>query len=58
MSLTIEQFFERLTESGLLSAAEVSTFQDSLPPDQRPRDVQALVTVLYRAGKQPKGVRP
>ena len=51
MAITLEQFIERLTHSGLMSAAELAALQDSLPPEQRPRDVQGLVTVLYRAGK-------
>jgi serine/threonine-protein kinase len=54
MAITVEQFIERLTESGLVSAAEISTFQDSLPPDQRPRDVQALAASLVKAGKLTK----
>ncbi len=54
MNVSLERFALELTESGLMSAAELSTFQDSLPPDQRPRDVKALVTVLYRAGKLTK----
>ena len=54
MAVTVEQFIERLTQSGLMSAAEISAFQDSLPPDQRPRDVKALVAALYRAGKLTK----
>ena len=44
MAITLEQFIERLTQSGLMSAAEVATLQDGLPPEQRPRDVQGLVT--------------
>ena len=51
MSITVQQFIERLVECGLLSAAEITPFHDGLPPEQRPKDVQALVTVLYRAGK-------
>ncbi|MGA2620565.1 MAG: serine/threonine-protein kinase, partial [Thermoguttaceae bacterium] len=51
MAITVEQFIERLTASGLMSAAEISAFQDSLPPAERPRDVKALVAALYRAGK-------
>ncbi len=42
MAVTVEQFIERLSQSGLMSAAEVSTFQDSLPPDKRPKNVQQL----------------
>ncbi len=54
MLISIEQFVERLTQSGVMSAADLAKFQDSLPPAQRPRDVQALVTLLYRAGKLTK----
>ena len=39
---------------GLLSAAEVSQFQDGLPPAKRPRDVQALAASLVKAGKLTK----
>ena len=54
MAITVEQFIERLSESGLMSAAEISAFQDSLPPAERPSDVQALATSLVKAGKLTK----
>jgi len=54
MSLSIAQFIERLAESGLMSAAEVSTFQDSIPPEKRPKDVQQLAQVLVQRGKLTK----
>ena len=54
MAITVEQFIERLTQSGLMSAAEVSTFQDSLPPDKRPKDVQQLAQALVQQGKLTK----
>jgi serine/threonine-protein kinase len=54
MSITVEQFIERLTQSGLMSAAEVSTFQDGLPPDKRPKDVQQLAQALVQRGKLTK----
>ena len=54
MAITIEQFIERLTESGLMSAADVSTFHESLPPDKRPRDVKQLAQVLVQQGKLTK----
>ena len=54
MSITVEQFVERLTESGLLSAAEVSTIQEGLPPEKRPKDVQQLAQVLVQQGKLTK----
>jgi serine/threonine protein kinase len=54
MALSVEQFIARLSESGLMSPAEVSTFQESLPPAERPRDVQALAAGLVKAGKLTK----
>jgi serine/threonine protein kinase len=54
MAITVEQFIERLTQSGLMSAAEVSTFQESLPPDKRPKDVQQLARALVQHGKLTK----
>jgi serine/threonine-protein kinase len=54
MAITVQQFIERLTQSGLMSAAELAAFHDSLPPAERPRDVKALVAALYRAGKLTK----
>jgi formylglycine-generating enzyme required for sulfatase activity/serine/threonine protein kinase len=54
MAVTVEQFIERLTGSGLISAAEVSTFQDSLPPDKRPKDAQQLAQALVQHGKLTK----
>jgi serine/threonine protein kinase len=54
MAISVEQFIERLSESGLLSAAEVSAFQDGLPPHKRPRDVQTLAAGLVKAGKLTK----
>jgi serine/threonine protein kinase len=51
MAITLQQFIERLTASGLMSAAEISAFQEGLPPAERPGDVKALVAALYRAGK-------
>ncbi|MGA2621911.1 MAG: serine/threonine-protein kinase, partial [Thermoguttaceae bacterium] len=54
MAVTVQQFIERLSQSGLMSAAEISAFQDGLPPDQRTGDVKALVAALYRAGKLTK----
>ena len=54
MAVTVEQFIVRLTQSGLMSAAEVSTFQDSLPPDKRPKDVQQLARALVQHGKLTK----
>ncbi|MGD0896877.1 MAG: serine/threonine-protein kinase, partial [Thermoguttaceae bacterium] len=54
MAITVQQFIERLTESGLMSAAEVAKFQEGLPSDKRPRDVQQLAQVLVQHGKLTK----
>ena len=51
MALTLEQFVERLTRSGLMSAAELSAFQGSLAPEKRPKDAQGLARELIQAGK-------
>jgi serine/threonine-protein kinase len=54
MAISVEQFIERLTESGLLSAADLSQLQDSLPPERQPKDVQQLAQVLVQRGKLTK----
>ncbi|HUT93602.1 MAG TPA: bifunctional serine/threonine-protein kinase/formylglycine-generating enzyme family protein [Thermoguttaceae bacterium] len=51
MAVTLKQFVENLTQSGLMSAAELSAFQEGLPPEKRPRDVQDLARELIQAGK-------
>ena len=51
MAVTLEQFIENLTRSGLVSADELSAFQDGLPPDKRPSDPQGLARELIQAGK-------
>jgi len=42
MSVTLQQFSERLTRSGLLTAAELAAFEESLPPEKRPQTAQDL----------------
>jgi len=49
MAVTLEQFVEHLTRSGLLTAEEVASFQESLPPERRPKDVQGLARELVQA---------
>ena len=51
MAVTLEQFAENLTRSGLMSAPELSAFQEGLPPDERPQDAQDLARQLILAGK-------
>ena len=54
MSITIEQFVERLTQSGLMSAQEIDSFLRQLPSEKRPKDVQQLAQVLVQQGKLTK----
>jgi hypothetical protein len=54
VSVSLERFVQHLTQSGLMSAAEVSTFQDSLPPEKRPKDGETLARELVRANKLTK----
>ena len=51
MAITLKQFVEHLTDSGLMSTEEVSAFEDGLPPEQRPSDVQGLARELVKSGK-------
>jgi formylglycine-generating enzyme required for sulfatase activity/serine/threonine protein kinase len=52
MSITLDQFTENLTDSGLMSADEVSAFQDSLP--NVPSDGETLAKLLVREKKLTK----
>ena len=54
MSVSLEQFVQHLTQSGLMSAAEVTSFQNSLPADKRPKDAETLARDLVRTGRLTK----
>src|SRR5438552_2481153 len=54
MPLSVQQFIENLSQTGLMSAAEVSTLCDRLPSEQRPTDGEALAKLLIRQGKLTK----
>jgi eukaryotic-like serine/threonine-protein kinase len=49
--LTLEQFVQHLTASGLMSVAQVASFQDTLPPERKPKDAEDLARELVQAGK-------
>ena len=51
MAVSLEQFVQHLTESGLLSANELSSIQESLPSDRRPSDAETLARALVEAKK-------
>ena len=54
MALSVEQFLLSLTASGLMSAQEITAFQESFPPEKRPKDVQQLAGALIQEGKLTK----
>jgi serine/threonine-protein kinase len=54
VSVSLEQFVQHLTASGLMSAAEVTSFQDTLPSDRKPKDGETLARELVKAGKLTK----
>lgn len=52
--LTLEQFVKQLTDSGLMSAAELEEIPAALPADRKPRDAQDLARELVRRKKLTK----
>ena len=50
-TVSLEQFVENLTRSGLLTAADISAFQAALPPAKRPADAETLARELVKAGR-------
>ena len=54
MAITIGQFVERLTQSGLLSAQDIDSFQKQLPPEKQPTNVQQLAQALVQQGRLTK----
>jgi serine/threonine-protein kinase len=48
MAISLPQFIDNLGRTGLMSAAEVSAICDRLPPEERPRDGEALGQLLVR----------
>lgn len=51
MPRKLEQFARRLTESGLMTVAELNSFLKQIPPDQRPRDAESLAARLIEGKK-------
>jgi formylglycine-generating enzyme required for sulfatase activity/serine/threonine protein kinase/WD40 repeat protein len=50
----LAQFVENLTQSGLLSAEEVASFQETLSAAERPTDAQGLARQLVKKGRLTK----
>ena len=54
MAITLGQFVQNLVRSGLFSADELSAFEESLPPEKRPKDAQGLARELVQAKRLTK----
>ena len=54
MAISLDQFVHDLIDCGLLSEQELSGFQDTFPPEARPRDAKALALELIRDEKLTK----
>jgi hypothetical protein len=51
VSVRLEPFAQHLTQNGLMSATEVTAFQNTLPPDRKPQDAESLARECVRANK-------
>jgi serine/threonine-protein kinase len=51
MGISLEQFIQDVTHSGLLAAGDVAAFQTRLPAGRRPQDADGLARELVAAGK-------
>jgi serine/threonine-protein kinase len=54
MSITLDEFIESITTSGLMDAEEIQSFITTLPMEQQPRTAEDLAKELYRLGKLTK----
>lgn len=54
MGASLEEFTRSLTECGLMTVDEVSSFVESLPPTERPGDGQQLAQAMVRRKKLTK----
>ncbi|MHC4406198.1 MAG: protein kinase domain-containing protein, partial [Planctomycetota bacterium] len=48
MSVTLKQFIRSLSHSGIMTADEVESFLNGLPPDKKPQDARELAKELFR----------
>lgn len=51
MTVSLEQFIQQLTASGLMSATEVSAFLAGLATERQPKDAEALARELFHANR-------
>jgi WD40 repeat protein/serine/threonine protein kinase len=51
MGISLEQFIDEVRQCGLLSAGELATFAQRLPPQQRPKAAEDLARELIAAGR-------
>ena len=54
MAMELDEFVHTLSNSGLMTAADVDKFISGLPDERRPKDTQQLVQELVRQKKLTK----
>ena len=54
MAVILDQFVHSLVDSGLMSAEEVRTFIDALPPESQPNSAEGLAKLLFSRKKLTK----
>jgi hypothetical protein len=54
MTVILDQFLHALRESGLMTAPEIDTLLDSLPPEQKPQNGEDLAKILVKCRKLTK----
>jgi serine/threonine protein kinase len=51
MPITLDEFVQSITASGLMDAEEIQSFLDTLPMAQQPKTAEELAREMHRAGK-------
>ena len=51
MAITLDEFIQSITSSGLMDSEEIESFLDTLPMEHRPRSAEDLAKEMHRQGK-------
>jgi eukaryotic-like serine/threonine-protein kinase len=51
MGLTLEQFIQQVTQHGLVTAGDISSLRQHLPPARQPKDAESLASELVNVKK-------
>jgi len=51
MPISVDQFVQSVSQSGLISAADLKAFLASLPPSRRPPNGDSFAQLLVQSGK-------